>query len=298
MYDLTFIEFSKRKAEGEKRKDVTSLWSKGRYKFDTPYFLFFLYDLCDTESFDFISHCGGLLNNLSSSNVTILTFFEKSMVNDWKNVQHRSKIVCNDQVDSLKTQATLDDLKARFNVVSLPSLILVKEEEDGDKSLLIPFKKASPSAMYGFFENVIKIINDCCEEDFSYLSKKLLGEDAPKIEKDAFLDVGDASYLYNFLDEIREKNKSLGISSICDYLHVCRKTFYNKRINGTFTRDECLKLGILLGLDDANLNKLLRLNKQSDLTLSEKDLKVKEAIREEEKLEYVMEDIFGESPDF
>ncbi len=296
MYDLTFIEFNKRKA-GEDRKDVTSLWNEGCYDFDTPYFLFFLYDLCDKESFDFIANYGGLLNNLSSSNVTILTFFEKSMVKAWKNVQHRSKIVCGEATDSLKTASTLSDLEARFKISSLPSLVLVKKEEEGDKSILIPFKKASPSSMYGFFETIINIVNANCEEDFSCLSKKLLGEDAPKIEQDAFMDVGDASYLYNFLDEAREKKESLKISDICDSLHICRKTFYNKRTKGSFTRDECLKLGILLGLDDAKLNRLLRLNGQVDLTLSKKDSETRDAIREGEDLVEVTFDIFGESPD-
>ncbi len=297
MYDLTFIEFSKRKA-GEKRKeDVTSLWSEGCYDFDTPYFLFFLYELTDEDSFNFIANCGGSLNNLSSSNVTILTFFEKSMVSNWRNVQSRSKIVCGERGDSLKAASTLSELSARFQVSSLPALILVKKEESGDKSLLIPIKKANPSSMYGFFEAVIGIINSNCEEDFSYLSSKLVGEDSPRIEQDAFMDVGDASYLYNFLDEIRERKGYLKIADICDSLHICRKTFYNKRTKGTFTRDECLKLGVLLGLEDSKLNKLLRLNGQAELTLSEKDLEVREAIAEGESLEEVMIDLFGESPD-
>ena len=297
MYDLTFIEFSKRKA-GEKRKeDVTSLWNEGCYDFDTPYFLFFLYELADEESYSFIANCGGLLNNLSSSNVTILTFFEKSMISNWRNVQHRSKIVCGERTDSLKAASTLSDLASRFQVSSLPALILVKKEKSGDKSLLIPIKKANPSSMYGFFETLIGIVNSNCEEDFSYLSSKLLGEDSPKIEQDAFMDVGDASYLYNFLDEMREGKECLKIADICDSLHICRKTFYNKRTKGTFTRDECLKLGVLLGLEDSKVNQLLRLNGQAGLTLSEKDLEVRKAIAEGESLEEVTIDVFGESSD-
>ena len=316
MYDLTFIEFSKEKAEAKptfkpistshsfgflqatplvetpKSKDVTSLFGEGRYDFETPYFLFYLYDHCDEVSSRFIADYGGKLNNLSSSNVTILTFFEKAVVDGWRNVQQRERIRCQRKIDPRKAFEALTVLKRRFGVSSLPSLIFVKKEGDGDRSVIIPLGKADPLSIYRSFETVIRTINDNCEEDFPFLCKKLLGEDAPSIGEDLFGEAISAAYLFNFIDEAREKDKELTITYLHTSLNISRKTFYNKRNNATFTREECLKLGVILGLDERSLNKLLRFNNQSDLSFSEKDRKVKEAISEGAKLEDVEGDIF------
>lgn len=315
MYDLTLIEFSKEKArpkqthnpafssryfgflqaapleEISQSKDVTSLFGEGRYDFETPYFIFYLYDLFDEASAGFIADCGGRLNNLSSSNVTILTFFEKGMVDSWRNVQQRGKIRCREKIDSYKVTQALEILKKRFSVSSLPCLIVVKKDDQGDKSLVIPLGEKEPSSIYNSFETVIKIINDNCEEDFSFLSKKLLGEDAPSIGDDLFGEATNDAYLFNFIDEAREKEK-LTMAYLYTALGVSRKTFYNKRNNATFSREQCLKLGILLGFDDSSLNRLLRFNRQSDLTFSEQDRKVRQAISEGRRFEDVEDDIF------
>lgn len=316
MYDLTFIEFSKEKTmpkrglglelpsnsfgfvcamqpeEISKTKDVTSLFSRGRYDFKTPYFIFFLYDLYDKESVSFIADYGGKLHNLSSSNVTILTFFEKSVAEKWRNVQQRSEIRCQENVDPFKVSQALNILMKRFDVSSLPSLILTKKDGDGDKSIVIPLGKTDAASTYRTFETVIEVINDSCEEDFSVLSKKLLGYDASSVQEDAYDDVANSTYVYNFLGEMREKDGRFKFGRLYESLGVSRKTFYNKRVNSTFTRDECLKLGIIFGLDDDALNKLLRSNDQRELSFGEKDRKVKEAIREGKEFEDVEYDIF------
>ncbi len=315
MYNLTFIEFSKKKVEArktfsddpfgqscrfgfmtvapyeEKRlaKDVTSSWNEGAYKFASPYFLFFLYEPSDGCGIPFLKEYGGKLNNLSSSNVTILTFFEKSMVDNWKNVQHREKINVKEHLDPFKVSHSISVLRERFKVASLPSLILVKKEGEGDKSLTIPLLSKDPSSIYASFKGVIEKINDNCEEDFAYLSREILGEEG-KIEEGAFTRTQNQNFL-DFFDDAREE-KDLDLTDIAVALGVERKTLYNKRVNQSFSRIECLKLGLLFGLNESALNKTLRYNDHRDLSYSVLDCKVKEALREGKKLEEVEGDLF------
>lgn len=318
MQDLTFIEFSKKKTETRDfsyresplvslnlmsmgfmtaipsqeeslAKDVTSLWSEGAYGFESPYFLFFLYEIGDEASFSFLKEYGGKLNNLSSSNVTILTFFEKSMVSNWRNVQHREKIRSNEHLSSFQVSHSLNVLRERFKVASLPSLILVKKEKEGDRSILIPLLSKDPASMYASFKWVIERINDNCEEEFERLSKEILGEDG-KIEDDAFIRTQNQNFL-DFFDDRREE-KDLDLIHIATSLGLARKTVYNKRMNQSFSRIECLKLGILFGLSEDSLNRLLRYNEQRELSYSLLDCKVKEALRKGKSLEEMQEELF------
>ncbi len=316
MYDLTFIEFSKRKVRNSSYhdsyltsfepirmgfmtvassqeeslvQDVTSLWSEGAYEFESPYFLFFLYEPGDEASLSFLKEYGGKLNNLSSSNVTILTFFEKSMVDGWRNVQHRERIKADEHLDSFKVNHSLNVLRERFGVTSFPSLILVKKEKEGDRSVLIPLLSKDPSSIYASFEGVIKLINDNCEEEFDYLAKKILGEDG-QIEDDAFNRAQNLNFL-DFFDDTREE-KDLDLMEIAEALDITRKTVYNKRVNQSFSRTECLKLGFLFGLNENSLNRLLRYNEQRELSYSVLDCKVKEALREGKSLEEVRDELF------
>ncbi len=318
MYDLTFIEFSKEKTrpkrshgsefppysygfvcaikpeETSKTKDVTSLFAEGCYDFKTQYFIFFLYDLCNEDSASFIADYGGKLHNLSSSKVTILTFFEKGMAERWRNVQERREIRCRDRIDPFKVNRALNVLQKRFGISSLPALILVKKEDNGDKSIVIPLGETDSVSIYRTFETVISTVDDNCEEDFSVISEKLLGDDAPMADEDAYDDATSSVYLYNFIDDMRKKDERVTLECLYDSLHISRKTFYNKRVNATFTRDECLKLGIILSLKEDSLNELLRLNSNQKLTFGEKDRKVKKAIREGREFVDVEHDIFSE----
>ncbi len=316
MYDLTFIEFSKRKVRNSSYhdsyltsfepirmgfmtvassqeeslvQDVTSLWSEGAYEFESPYFLFFLYEPGDEASLSFLKEYGGKLNNLSSSNVTILTFFEKSMVDGWRNVQHRERIKADEHLDSFKVNHSLNVLRERFGVTSFPSLILVKKEKEGDRSVLIPLLSKDPSSIYASFKGVIELINDNCEEEFDYLAKKILGEDG-QIEDDAFNRAQNLNFL-DFFDDTREE-KDLDLMEIAEALDITRKTVYNKRVNQSFSRTECLKLGFLFGLNENSLNRLLRYNEQRELSYSVLDCKVKEALREGKSLEEVRDELF------
>ncbi len=313
MQDLAFIEFSKRKTETRDFscrescltslsfitlipnreeglvQDVTSLWNEGAYGFESPYFLFFLYEMDDDVSLSFLKEYGGKLNNLSSSNVTILTFFEKSMVSNWRNVQHREKIRCNEHLSSFQVSHSLNVLRERFKVTSFPSLILVKKEKEGDRSILIPLLSEDPASMYASFKGVIERINDNCEENFEHLSKEILGEDG-RIEDDAFIRTQNQNFL-DFFDDRREE-KDLDLIHIATSLGLARKTVYNKRMNQSFSRIECLKLGILFGLNEESLNRLLRYNERRELSYSLLDCKVREALRKGKSLEEVQDELF------
>lgn len=318
MYDLSFIEFSKKKVkerdpfysdsyfsrvdsmrmsfltvaptkEESLAQDVTSLWSEGAYEFESPYFLFFLYEPSDESCLSFLREYGAKLNNLSSSNVTILTFFEKSMVDSWRNVQHREKISAEEHLDSFKVNHTLNVLRERFKVSSLPALILVKKVGESDESIHIPLLSKDPSSMYASFKGVIEKINDNCEEDFAYLSKEILGDDSV-IENDAFLRTQNQNFL-DFFDDAR-KEKDLDLYDIVAALGITRKTIYNKKVNRSFDRMQCLKLGFLFGLNENSMNRLLRYNNQRELSYGEFDCKVKEALRKGKSLEEVQGELF------
>ncbi len=241
------------------RTDVTERIQNGGYGFETPFLLFFLYDLNDETARDFIEGYGGKLHTFSSDIATILTFFDRRTVGMWgKNVHHPEAIRCNEKDSDFESKAILSELKQRFGVSSLPALVLAKKGSGGaDRYASILLEGLDARSLFVSFKGIIDILKENCGEDWGVLLKKLPIAQGSAPGQGSFANALRQPTFSEFI-EGKIEAKGLKREDIAADFSLCNKTFYNRRVEASFTREECQRLARMLDLDQDDFDRLLR----------------------------------------
>ena len=256
-------------------RDVTDKIAAGKYGLDTTYAIIYLYDfLEDPTSRSFLSTYGGKLHNISSANVTILTYFDEYVVSQWNNVQQRGKIQPSIKKDKVKAEILVQKLKSAYNINSLPSLIILKQDENGnEESFVLDAGNYNTDELYNMFKEIIDIINDHCEEDFSAIRNSIQGNTTEIDNGNRFGEYNTDLFIDNLLDENHIHQYDLAAE-----LGVDVRTIYNKRRNNSFTREECLYIGVRYCVPIEQLNSFLRSNGHASLGFDGRDGIIRRAI--------------------
>lgn len=236
-------------------KDVTNQIEAGKYSFKTKYSIIYIYDIySDTTSQNFLRTYGGKLHNESSANITILTYFDEFTMSRWRNVQQREKIGYDPDCDTTKIEMITEQLKHIYEITNLPAMIIRKQENDGEESCVLDLTGYSIDSLYNIFKNVMGTINDYCEEDFDLLKNSIIGQSVEKVLKGNYFDTFNT---YNYIGTLVKKKQHYRLDDLAGELSIDTKTLYNKRVNDSFTRDECIYIGIKFQISIDDLNKLL-----------------------------------------
>jgi hypothetical protein len=255
-------------------KDITKEITFGHYNLKEEFTIIFLYDFMnDPESRNFIITNGGSLHTHSSSNMTILTYFESDMVNKWTNVQFRNNVLYDSDHDGFKVMQIIKNLQNYYNVKKIPAMVIVRKDSNDDEEYCnIDLSSYKKEALYNTFKATMEIIKNNCEEEFSVIVEKLCGPEYKVKEK---IDNDDFN-LFNFIEDLIKKEKKLKHIKFTQLdlskeLNFDVRTLHNKRKNNSFTRDECLYLAIRFSISIQKLNKLLRKNNHIDIGIGGRD---------------------------
>lgn len=270
MESLSLLEFKTKKENTNKQKinyynasgfvsskneinDITNIFSEGKYKIETAFTIIYLYDyMCDSASRDFIAMYGGELHKKTSSNITILTYFSTDTAMKWPNVYNRDKIRSNDDNDPAKVMKIVNNLQETYNVQNLPAMVIIKKDE----SFVLPIEGSNKEIIKKYFYDVIKKIDEHCEQDISVIKNYIIGpnEDALKNKKKEKINVSD------FIQELVD-NEGYILDDLALEMGISVRTLYNKREKikeSKFTRDECFFIAIRFGIGINKLQWLLR----------------------------------------
>lgn len=247
-------------------KDITSELNKGNYGLESKFTILFLYDLYnDKTSVNFLSKYGGRLHNQSSMNVSILSYYSTEMVRGWNNVQFKEKLNPTEVGNSLKVAKLINVLKELYKVKTLPALVVIKKDRDEKEEYFsIPLSGLDEEKLFITFRNTIDIINDNCEEDFRILSSKLKGSIVNKGNPI------ESFNTFNYVYDLIKKEDKISITGYAQFdlaaeLNIDVRTLRNKRTNNTFTRDECIFIGLRFRVGVDELYELLRVNDHAPL---------------------------------
>lgn len=270
-------------------KDVTNQIEDGKYSFKTKYSIIFIYDIySDLTSTDFLRTYGGKLHNESSANITILTYFDEFTMSRWRNVQQREKIGYNPVCDTTKIEMITEQLKHAYEITTLPAMIIRKQEKDGEESCVLDLSGYTVDALYEVFKKVMNNINDYCEEDFALLRDTIIGQNSEKVLKGNYFDTFNT---YNYIGTLVRQTRYYNLDNLASDLGINIKTLYNKRVNDSFTRDECIYIGIKFKIGIDNLNKLLRKNYHQVLGYGDRDGIIYRCIQNEDNIDTVDEEL-------
>jgi len=274
MIDISLLEIKNRNNSNPNIKDISDKMIAGKYDIKSNFAILYLYDITsDSTSTKFVSEFGGRLHNLSSSNVSIITYYSLDMVNNWSNVQFREKIKC-EQNKSFFILNMVDEFKRLYDVEKLPAMVVIKNNKNGEEEScnidLSIYKDVD--IIYSVFEDVIKTINDNCEQDFTSIAFKLCGTDANIKNSHNMSNFNTYNYVADLVkNECRERNIKYTQTDLAEELGICVRGLRNKRNGNSFTRDECLYLAIRFGISIQELNSLLRQNNNADLGMNGRD---------------------------
>ncbi|MCQ2555545.1 MAG: hypothetical protein MJ171_07830 [Clostridia bacterium] len=254
---------------------VTDTLLSGHYDLKTRFTLLYLYDyMNDKNSINFVTFYGGKLHNLSSSNVTILTYYSDDMKETWSNVQHREKLYEGADRNNSRLYAVTEDLKRIYRIRELPALILIMQHEDGSENHLIidiP-DNFSSITLFMLFSDLINIINDNCEESFDVISEKICGPGINLQMGNHMSRLNTKNYIASLVkDKSRKTDYPYTQSDLAYELGISERTLRNKRNSNTFTRDECIYIAVRFGISVQDLNALLRANDHAELGLNNRD---------------------------
>jgi len=254
--------------------NVTENVKLGQYCLKNKYTLIYLYKVFeDKESEAFISNYGGKLHNQSSSNISILTYFEPDIVDKWTNVQFRETLDIPKSENYEYIMELVTVLKEKYKVEYLPSIIVVKKEHGGkEKSFNISLSGYKADHIYSTFTEIIDIINDNCEEDFIVIAKEIFGSDFKLLESKNIQEMNTVNYISALMKKYEDNhNHKYKLEDLADSLGISERQFRNKRNNNKLTREECLLLAIILCVPVKRLNDLLRLNNHVSLGMGGRD---------------------------
>ncbi len=255
-----------------KANDVTDDFRKGIYGFQSRYTILYLYDIKqDPEGILFLDEYGGKIHNCTSSNISVLTYITSLMIKGWKNIHYREKLEkqVDDETDVMNT---INALKDAYDVKSLPSMVVIKNDIHGnEESFNIDLSKYQKEEIYHKFMQVIDVINDNCEEDFMTIEKKIDLSKTNITKANIMSDFNTFNYVEDLVKGKRKITRDYNQQSLADVLGITERTLRNKRANNTFTRDECIIIGLEFSISVDELNLLLRTNEKPDLSDNGRD---------------------------
>lgn len=249
-------------------KNVTKEILKGRYGLENRYTILYLYNIRkDPESIDFLDDYGGKIHNLTSLNISVLTYFTSSMIKRWTNIHYREELEKQSDTDDLKVLKTIRVLKNAYKVKSLPSMVVIKKDiDEKEESFNIDLSMYQKDEIYHKFTQVIDIINDNCEEDFETIEKKIDLSKTEITKESRMSDFNTFNYVEDLVKGQRKKLRNYKQEDLAAILGITERTLRNKRSNNTFTREECIIIGLEFSISVDELNLLLRKNERSDLS--------------------------------
>ncbi len=249
-------------------KDVTKEILKGRYGLENRYTILYLYDIRkDPESIGFLDDYGGKIHNLTSLNISVLTYFTFSMIKRWKNIHYREELEKESDIDENKVMKTIRALKDAYKVKSLPSMVVIKKGiDEKEESFNIDLSMYEKDEIYHKFIQVIDIIDNNCEEDFETIEKKIDLSKTEITKESRMSDFNTFNYVEDLIKGQRKKLRNYNQQSLAELLGITERTLRNKRSNNTFTREECIIIGLEFSISVDELNLLLRENEKADLS--------------------------------
>lgn len=266
----------------QKTKDVTIDALNNGIFLKSKYTIIYLYDFPnDKVSYEFVENYGGKLHNLSSLNVTIMTYFESFMVNSWTNVHFRDEIrlVPNNYERML---SLIQEVKETFEVKNMPAMIIIKKGANVDHYFNIELSDFQPLDIYNLFKEVINIINENCDCSFKDISKKISGKKTPVKNKTIKL---HRMNTFDFIKDLVDRERNLkggkyNLEYLADRMGIDRRTLINKRSSNSFTRDECFFIAFEFGISIIELNELLRLNWHPKISEDPRDQLIEKCLYE------------------
>ena len=267
--------------EIHRTKDASDFLQTGQYAFHTPFLLFYLYDPEDPVSCELLKDHGADLCNRSSANVTILTFLKREVTNLWDNVIQDGRTKSSAKLTRTRIHDTLQTFENTFDA-SKPFLILVKKQNGEEESAVIPLEGMDSFEQFRVLEDVLHEMEAHPDVDVDSLSRQFNGNmPALFAKKNGWKESKRKLACHDFFQ--KAKNRMPGrlrtIKSLADRLHCDESVVRFKRDNATFTRGECLKLGIQFYLSIDELNAFLRLNGLCDLN-EEEERAIKRALKQ------------------
>jgi len=251
-------------------KDITNDIRYGQFRFKTQFTILYLYDIFrDDESRNFIATSGWKLHNSSSANITIATYYSEDMVQKWSNVQHRDRLSIEGN-DPNKVLLILDKIRNVYGIEKLPAMLIFKKDnERNDQFCIVELSRYKKENLYDIFRNVIDIINNHCEEDFSVIEQKISGPDH-KITK-------SSKFVYKTFDYIEDlvtaesKHYQYTLDNLAEELDMTARTLYSRRTDRKFRRNELIYIAVRFGLTNQDLNMLLRENNHAEIGIDGRD---------------------------
>ena len=277
-----------------KTQDITKKMAQGKYGLKGKYSIIFLYNSeYDTESKEFITEYGWKIHNLSSANIRILTYYSERMVSNWFNVHFREKIKFDNSIPANMVRNIIRDLKTIYEVEKLPSIVIVKKNSEGNEEYFnVGLSGYNKEGILGIFKEIIEIINDNCEEDFSVISNKICRYNSEIKKSNNMSNISNFYYIRDLINkESNHCEDKYHLYNLAKELDISERTLLNKRTKNTFTRDECFYIGIRFKISSQELNRILRINNQTEIGMAGRDAIIRQGLIYEKTVEEVHEEL-------
>ena len=277
---FSFVIESEEKSSKAQARDVTDKLAAGLYDLRSGFTIIYLYDINnDSESSRFIEEYGGKLHNLSSANVTVLTYFPSDTAKKWQNVHFRNRIKSNPNHDGFRVMTVLYDLKTIYGIKELPAMIVaVKDAKGNEGSFCISLVGYKKEGVFQIFRQVMEIIDDNCEQDISVILDKMAGPDISATNRYGLSQFNTFEYVADLIKDKKRSGYPCTQLSFAGELGLSEKQLGNKRRHNSFTRNECIFIGVYFRIDLDDLNKLLRANNNVDLGIGGRDGVIRKCI--------------------
>lgn len=269
-------------------EDVTDEIIKNTYTTDCKYTLIYLYDyIHDAKSIEFLEKYGARLHNLTSANISILTFLDEGVSKSWKNIANRNKLnpIDYDDQDVIRT---INKLKRAFKVNRLPSLILICNSLFKD-DVSISLEGYEGENIYDLFKEINNIVLENYEESFAKIRDKI------NTANDNIKRINDIHQFNNsnFIDKLLKEN-DINQIDLSEDLRISDRTLRNKIANSSFTKEEIIYMAFRFKLDLFTLNKLLNANGRSNLGGNKRENIIKRCIENKLELDETNKELISE----